>query len=312
MASRRWIDLVAAVAVAVAAPTAAAAEDKPVCEARKLSFGDAPAKGTVRVMTYNIRLGASGDKADDAKADAADTTFFAPDPHAKARADEICSHLRQLAEVIAASNPDLVAFQEIDDKFSDRSAKLDEPRELAAMLGMHAKFSPRKTGYGIALLWREKLESKVDGTLELADGKLDGDQAKQVVAYVDFPGLGIRVAATHLSGSSAELRKAAAESIKAEKALAGPTVVLLGDMNTGPDSPDYPHLLAGRHDALPDLKITEATVASPKKQYDHVFLGSSVTAIDAHVIPTRTLTLHAQPHSHSDHSAVVVDLRVKS
>jgi endonuclease/exonuclease/phosphatase family metal-dependent hydrolase len=284
--------------------------DGHVCESRELAHGAAPAKGQVRVMTYNIRLGASGATTDDAAADDAATVFFAPDPKAKHPADRICAHLRQLAIVIANANPDVVAIQEIDDNFSDRSAHLDEPHELAAMLGMTAQFSPRKPGYGIALLWRSSLDAKVGGTLALADGKLDGDRAKQLAIYADFPTLGIRVGAVHLTGSSAPLRTAAAKSIAAYKELARPTMVLMGDFNTGLDSPDYPTLVAGRHDALPDLKNAEATVASPKKQYDHVFLGGEVHALRAAIVPTRTLTPHVAPHSHSDHSAVVVDLKV--
>jgi endonuclease/exonuclease/phosphatase family metal-dependent hydrolase len=282
---------------------------KPVCLPRTFTFGTAPAPDTVRVMTYNIRLGASGTPSDDTQPDDSTTTFFAPDPHAKAKVDEICAHLRELADVIASENPDVVSLQEVDEKFSDRSAKLYEARELATMLGMHYTFAARKKGYGIAMLWRASLDAKLDATITLADGQLDSDNAKQVVAVVDFPGLDIRAAATHLSGSSADLRNAAAATIKAEPELATPTTVLFGDMNSAATSPDYPDLVAGRHDALPDLGITTVTVKSPLAQYDHVFLGSSILAEDAHIIPTRTITHGVTPYSHSDHSVVVVNLR---
>src|SRR5438874_12151393 len=69
-----------------------------------------PAAPALRVMSYNIQSGAG--------------------------------NLERTAEVIRAEHPDLVALQEVDVHWAERSRFADQARELAARLEMDVRFAP--------------------------------------------------------------------------------------------------------------------------------------------------------------------------
>jgi endonuclease/exonuclease/phosphatase family metal-dependent hydrolase len=82
---------------------------------------------TLRLMTYNIKHGAE-------------------------------SSLEQVADVINAEQPDLVALQEVDVD-ADRSGNVDQPHRLSQLTGMASLFRsattlPTNGLYGVALLSR--------------------------------------------------------------------------------------------------------------------------------------------------------------
>src|SRR5687768_5205621 len=105
--------------------------------------GNTPAGG-VRVMTYNIQAGGGG--------------------------------LGKVADVIRAAAPDIVALQEVDVHWSERSTFADQAALLGKLLGMHARFAliyriaatdstkpPRE--YGLALLSKCPIQSFTNHTL---------------------------------------------------------------------------------------------------------------------------------------------------
>src|SRR5688572_17864158 len=73
---------------------------------------DQTAPVTVRVLTYNIRHGEGMDRVYD---------------------------LVRLADIMRATEPDLIALQEVD-RGTERSGRTDQLEVLAGLLGMHGEF----------------------------------------------------------------------------------------------------------------------------------------------------------------------------
>src|SRR5690242_10620478 len=68
----------------------------------------------LRVLTYNIHHGEGVDRQFD---------------------------LSRIADVIRSASPDLVALQEVD-RNTHRTGNVDQPAELARLMGMHVAFEP--------------------------------------------------------------------------------------------------------------------------------------------------------------------------
>lgn len=239
----------------------------------------------LRVMTFNIRHGEGMD----------------------GRVD-----LTRIANVVRTHAPDVVALQEVDRHFDDRSDHVDQAWTLGRQLGMTALFAP-----GVVL------DPPAPGRplREYGNAILSAHDvlAWDAIPYPNWPGkegrgllrariaIGDAAAAvwnTHLAYDDANQRIDQVRAIRKLIADDGHPMALLGDFNAEPDS-----------DVLAELTqdLTDAwTVAGsgpgftfdsvdPRIRIDYVFTGPGVRTTRIEPVPVNGGT---------DHLAVVADLEV--
>jgi len=165
--------------------------------------------------------------------------------------------LDRTARAIAATGATLVGLQEVDRHFGERSGFADQAAELGWRLGLEPVFGPNidrepaTTGaprrqYGNAILsaypvlsWRNTLLPRPGGT----------EQRGLLEAVVEVDGAPLTAFATHLQHNSSSARRAQADAVAGiVGATAGP-VVLTGDLNARPDTPEVRTLTAVLVDA---------------------------------------------------------------
>src|SRR5215207_8107697 len=121
----------------------------------------APARTTLRVMTYNIHVGVGMDKKLD---------------------------LQRIADVINRQQPDLVGLQEVD-RGVRRTEGKDEIAELAAMTRMNFAFAPNLDyqggKYGVAILSRWPIKDTVH---RLFQNKREAERRGMLKVEVDAGG----------------------------------------------------------------------------------------------------------------------------
>ncbi len=238
----------------------------------------------IRVMTYNIRSGNG--------------------------------NLDSTAAAIRALQPDIVALQEVDVHWADRSAFADQVSELAAKLGIEARFAPiyvlpgstpgaPQREFGVALLSRyhvvrfrndtiARLSTQVQNPVPVpAPGLLD--------ALLDVEGQPVRVFNTHLdyrkdpSVRTAQVR----QMLGFIGDLSVPTLVF-GDMNAAPDSPELQPLLTRLHDAWSGMASAGFTYPAdaPRERIDYVLVSARFSVRGVQVPDTQA----------SDHRPVLAEL----
>lgn len=242
----------------------------------------------VRVMTYNIRSGNG--------------------------------NLDSTAAAIRAQSPDVVALQEVDVHWADRSAFADQVSELAAKLGMQARFAPiyvlpgltpgaPPREFGVALLSRypivqfrndsiARLSTQVQSPVPApAPGLLD--------VVLDVRGRPVRVFNTHL-----DYRKdPAVRTTQVQQMIAFigdldvPTLVF-GDLNAAPDAPELQPLLTRLHDAWAGSSSPGPTYPAdvPRERIDYVLVSPQFTVRSIRVPETQA----------SDHRPVVAELVLRN
>jgi endonuclease/exonuclease/phosphatase family metal-dependent hydrolase len=216
--------------------------------------------------------------------------------------------LERVASVVEQSGAEVVCMQEVDRHWGARSGQVDQPAWLADRLGMHSAYganvdrdppapgSPRRQ-YGLATLSAFPIRSSVHTLLARP---LGGEQRGLLAVVVDVGDRLVRVLNTHLEyafqAERLEQVAAIADAVRNDSA----PVVLLGDVNAGPSSPEVARLL----DVLSDAWAVAGAGAgftfdavSPHARIDYVLVGDGVTVRWARVVRT-----HA-----SDHRPVVVD-----
>ena len=188
-----------------------------------------PATGkTIRlkVMTYNIKVGAGGDKTKTRPAD-----------------------LEPVAKVIEAEKPDLVGLQEVD-RLRKRSGGVDQPAWLAKRLGMQVVYEvairwdpnpPGRDEYGIAVLSRFPIRSSERHPLfkpGLRAGQPPGLAEQRILqsATVVAEGIPIRFLNTHLGLTADQRREQVRQIAEAAAGGTGP-LILTGDFNARPEEP---------------------------------------------------------------------------
>lgn len=239
---------------------------------------------TLRVMTYNIQAGGG--------------------------------NLDSIAAVIRRSDADVVALQEVDVHWLDRSLFADQANDLSTKLGMQVRFAPiydlpgadpskPRRQYGIALLSKYPIVSftnhvitrlstqSADAVPSLAPGFLE--------AAIDFRGRKVRVFNTHLDyRSDPRVRESQVrEMLDFIGDLSTPTIVF-GDMNATPDAPELQPLLRHLTDAWTSAPGSGLSYPArdPVKRIDYVLISGHFSARDQMVLPTLA----------SDHRPVVLNL----
>jgi endonuclease/exonuclease/phosphatase family metal-dependent hydrolase len=238
----------------------------------------------LRVMTYNIRSGNG--------------------------------NLAGTADAIRASTPDLVALQEVDVHWAERSNFVDQADSLGRSLAMQVRFAriyqfagarpqdpPRE--FGVALLSKFPI---IDWSNHIIT-RLSTQETNPVPtplpgfleARVDVHGTPVRVFDTHLDyRSDPRVRQQQVTEMLTYVGDGSAPTLLFGDLNAPPDAPEIQPLLARLHDSWPNSAGPGFTdpADQPRKRIDYVLVSKHFRVQSASVPVTLA----------SDHRPVVVDL----
>jgi endonuclease/exonuclease/phosphatase family metal-dependent hydrolase len=242
----------------------------------------AAAHRPIRVMSYNI---AHGQGVDD-------------------RLD-----LDRVAAEIGHSRADIVGLQEVDRHWSQRSDFADQAAELARDLSMHVVYganldlgpltpgAPRRQ-YGNAILsdapireWRNTLLPRSGSS----------EQRGLLEALVTMRGIPVRVFTTHLQHTSQQERLAQVAAIRKRISTAREPVILTGDLNASPDTPEIDAITQDLVDAWAEAGVGPGytySTENPHARIDYVLHSNNVTTCSAAVLST----------AGSDHLPVTADL----
>jgi len=240
---------------------------------------------TLRVMTYNIQAGGG--------------------------------NLDSIAAVIRRSDADVIALQEVDVHWSERSAYVDQPDSLAKLLGMQARFAPiydlpgadstkPRRQFGVAFLTKFPVVYFMNYPLT----RLSTQTANPVAApspgfleiMIDFQGQRVHLYNTHLDyRSDPRVREQqVGEMLRLIESVPQSIAVLMGDMNATPDAPELQPLLRHLSDSWASSLGAGLTYPArdPAKRIDYVLTSRHFSARDQTVLPTLA----------SDHRPVVMNL----
>ena len=175
-----------------------------------------PAKGELRVVTYNILGGRGTDNARD---------------------------IGRVAEVLRVLHPDLIALQEVD-VLTRRNGGVDIPAELAKRLGLEVHFAPAFSfdggHYGVAVLSALPVRDRRAHTLPTNHGR----EVRAVAAMeVEWRDRRLTFWGTHLDHHADNSTRRMQIADLARLAGDGTTPALLaGDLNMEPDFPEFADL----------------------------------------------------------------------
>lgn len=220
-------------------------------------------------------------------------------------------NLERIAQVIEAQDLDVVGLQEVDRHWNGRSDWVDQASWLADRLSMHFVYganvdrdpdvfgAPRRQ-YGTALLSRYRIHDWENTLLPRPEG---GEQRGLLQVTINVRGVMVRVLNTHLQNGSRVERLAQVASIREVFASRPEPIVLLGDINAAPGSPELAELSQDVVDAWLAAGEGEGytyRADSPYNRIDYVMSSPEVVPVAAEVVPSDA----------SDHLPVVVDLTV--
>ena len=236
----------------------------------------------IRVMSYNIRHGQGVDD----------------------RLD-----LARVAAEIRDSGADIVGLQEVDRHWSERSDFADQAADLARELNMHVVYGanldrdplnpgePRRQ-YGNAILSDAPIR-EWHNTLLPRTGKFE--QRGLLEALVTMRAIPVRVFTTHLQHNSQQERIAQIAVIRDVIGTSQEPVILSGDLNARPDTPEIDAITEDLVDAWTEAGVGHGhtfSTKNPHARLDYVLHSNDVTTCIAAVLSTKG----------SDHLPVAADL----
>lgn len=239
-----------------------------------------------RVMTYNIRSGNG--------------------------------NLAGTADAIRAQSPDLVALQEVDVHWAERSNFVDQASALGETLGMQVRFAriyqlagarpqdpPRE--FGVALLSRFPILDWSNHIITRLSTQEENPQPAPLPGFLeaklDVRGTAVRVFDIHLDyRADPRVRQQQVTDMLGYIGDVSAPTLLFGDLNAPPDAPEIQPLLARLHDTWPASAGPGLTDPAdvPQKRIDYVLVSKHFRVRSATVPVTLA----------SDHRPVVVDLRL--
>ncbi len=207
----------------------------------------------LRVVTYNIRHGLGLDDRID---------------------------LDRVGKVIRELGADLVGLQEVDRGWR-RSGNMDQARYLAGIMDMNYVFAPaisRGTAqYGNAVLSRYPILFWESFPL-----KSLWEPRVLVRAVIETSGIRVNFYTTHL-GLSRRERMRHINDVVLPVVSKGRRVILTGDFNCGPDSPEMQKLTGVLRDARPPEGQFTFPSANPAKRIDYILYTGSWDAVESRV-----------------------------
>jgi endonuclease/exonuclease/phosphatase family metal-dependent hydrolase len=182
--------------------------------------------------------------------------------------------LQGIANVILATNPDLVALQEVDSATS-RTSQSDQLKELASITGMYTYFVKAMDfdggGYGTGILSRFPISNGT--TLPLPSTKGNEPRAAGIVT-IKLPGdSSLQFVTTHLdAGKQATDRVAQANALADYFRQTGTPVIMAGDFNALPASKEVTVLKQVFTDATSQSGPT-FPADSPRIKLDYIMVS---------------------------------------
>jgi endonuclease/exonuclease/phosphatase family metal-dependent hydrolase len=221
--------------------------------------------------------------------------------------------LERIASLIEEVRPDVIGLQEVDRHLGRRSGFVDQAAWLRDRLGLDVVFGanidadPRTPGaarrqYGTAILSRHGIGQWRNTLLPRPQG---GEQRGLLEAVIELGSLRVRAFNTQLQNRSRTERLAQIAVTRSIVAQAPEPVVLVGDLNAMPDSPEIAAITEDLADAWAAAGEGDGftyDAATPHGRIDYVLTSRDVVARAAEVV--------ASPAS--DHLLVVADLVVGS
>ncbi|HEY9262103.1 endonuclease/exonuclease/phosphatase family protein [Chitinophaga sp.] len=213
--------------------------------------------------------------------------------------------LQGIANVILATNPDLVALQEVDSA-TDRTGQTDQLKVLASITGMYTYFVKALDlgggGYGTGILSRYPIENGT--TMPLPSTKGNEPRAAGIVT-IKLPGdSSLRFVTTHLdAGKQATDRVAQANALADYFRETGIPTILAGDFNALPASKEITVLKHVFTDATSQMGPTFPS-DSPRIKIDYIMVTPKHkwTITGARIIEETVA---------SDHRPVLCELELK-
>lgn len=211
-----------------------------------------------------------------------------------------------IANVILATNPDLVALQEVD-SCTNRVKKLNLLKELAAQTGMYIYFGKAMEhdggSYGNGILSRYPIEQMY--TISLPAKGENSEPRCAAVVKVKLPGDSLlQFVSAHLDhGEDPTDRIAQTNMLLQNLAKDSLPLILAGDMNAEPTSKEITHLTNVFKDASEDLGPTWPS-DKPTQKLDYILLypKSQWTVVNSLIL---------QETVASDHRPVICELLLK-
>jgi len=217
--------------------------------------------------------------------------------------------LERIAATVESTGAEVVGLQEVDVHFGARSDFVDQANWLADRLGMYVVFganlnldplsagAPRRQ-YGTAILSEHRIRESTNTLLPRPEG---GEQRGLLEAHIRVRGLPVTVYNTHLQHDSQVERLAQIATIRDIIAGVDESVVVLGDLNATPGSPEIANLTEDLVDSWVTAGVGDGftyDAATPHARIDYVMSSGDVVARTAAVVTADA----------SDHLPVVVDL----
>lgn len=250
---------------------------------------DRLAPASIRIMTYNIHHG------EDLEGELG---------------------LERIAELIEQNEVDVVALQEVDSHWAERSDFADQPSELAERLDMEVFYAPiydhdpeppreERRRYGLAVLSRLPIIAKTNH--EIARLTYD-DVATRLpgfpVVTLDVGGRPLHVFNTHLDYRPAPAirRLQIAEMLEVMEDVDGSTI-LLGDLNARPDAEELDTLFARFNDAWRLRGAGDGytfPADAPDRRIDYILVSDDI-GVDSVAVLESTA---------SDHRPIVAELTI--
>jgi endonuclease/exonuclease/phosphatase family metal-dependent hydrolase len=262
-------------------------------------------KGSTRlkVMTYNIRIGASG---------------------REWHSDPARINLEPIAKVITSFSPDIVGLQEVD-RFRKRTGLMNQPALLSQRLGMHIAFEPAYSvsipsgtneDYGNALLSRFPIATSNRLPLFKPDYSKShprypdyySEQRAVLHGQLTINDRTVHVFVTHLGLTADQREKQITEIAELAARYPGPKIIM-GDFNATPDEPAMKILRATFKDVLEEAglpieqRFSFPGGTNPVKAIDYIFVSPEFHVLNAKVIRDETLA--------SDHNPVIAEIELR-
>jgi endonuclease/exonuclease/phosphatase family metal-dependent hydrolase len=217
--------------------------------------------------------------------------------------------LERIARVIEQEQPDVIGLQEVDRHFGVRSNFVDQATWLAERLDLHVVFGanldldPLTPGadrrqYGTAILSRYRIR---EWRNTLLPRPASGEQRGLLEAVIKVRGVPVRTFNTHLQHDSQIERLAQIAQIRAIVAESPESVVLVGDLNATPETPEIAAITEDLADAWVEAGEGDGftyDAETPHARIDYVLSSGDIVAKAAAVVTSDS----------SDHLPVVADL----
>jgi endonuclease/exonuclease/phosphatase family metal-dependent hydrolase len=226
-----------------------------------------------------------------------------------------------VAEVIRNARPDVVALQEVDVHWSERSAFADQAAELGDALGMQVRFgriyglagapSAPLREFGLAILSRHPIVEFRNHVLPRLSTQSSASEPELLPGFleavVQVDDTRMRVFNTHLDyRADARVRVVQVAGMLTVMNQADGPVVLMGDLNAPPTAAELQPLFGRLRDVWREPEGIPAgftyPASKPIRRIDYILTSPHLRALEVQVPPVQA----------SDHRPVVATVEITS